>query len=91
MANPSECPRCAAVAKGSRVRLTEESAQLLEALLRNQRRKSLRERRTAINRDDPAARSEAERQLKLIDFVIEEVEDAQYENGWHSINGQLYD
>jgi len=91
MASPSDCPRCAAVAKGSRVRLTEESAQLLEALLRSQRRISVRERRRAINRDDATARAEAERQLKLIDFVIEEVESAQFENEWHSVSGQLYD
>lgn len=84
-----ECPVCVAIAAGGRIRLTEESAQLLEALLRTARRASVRDRRAAINSDDSPRRTEAERALRLIDSSIEEIERTQSEKGWHGVDGQL--
>lgn len=74
----------------SRFRLSEDGAQLIEALLRSQRRLSVRERRRAISAEDPLRRGAAEEQLKLIDRILEEIEDVQYTNAWHSADGRLY-
>lgn len=89
MASPSEnCPVCAAVASGGRIRLTEGSAQLLIAVLRDARRKALRERRRSLDAEDAARVETANGQLKLVDHTIEEIERTQIEKGWPTL-GQL--
>ena len=85
------CEPCRSTHRTSRVRLTEASAQLVETLLRRERHSVLRERRSAINANNAGRRDEAERQLALIKFVTEEVEQVQFENRWHSISGDLYE
>jgi hypothetical protein len=86
--SPSDCPVCAAVASGGRVRVTEESAQLLFAVLRDMRRRGVRERRSALTASDDSFVSEANHQLKLIDWLMEEIERTQVEKGWPT-HGQL--
>lgn len=90
LASPSEsCPVCAAVASGGRIRLTEPTAQLLIAVLRDARRKALRERRVSLSPAlHPSFLATANEQLKLIDSVMEEVERTQTEKGWPTL-GQL--
>lgn len=88
-ASPSDCPVCASVAQGGRIRLTEEQAMLLEALLATSRRQVLRGRRKAIDGSDVSARREADKSLRLIDLMLEEIGATQVEKGWHNRHGEL--
>jgi len=87
-ANPSDCPTCAAVAHGGRIRLNEETALLLEALLVGARRQSVRVRRRTIDSGEEEAQREADEQLGLIKLTLEEIHRTQVEKGWPSL-GQL--
>jgi hypothetical protein len=93
-ASPFEirCPACghsfAPSAGGGRIRLTEETAMLMEALLVGARRQGVRARRRTIDSHDEAGQRETDRQLGLIKMTLEEIHRTQTEKGWPSL-GQL--
>jgi hypothetical protein len=85
----TDCPVCASVASGGRIRLTEDSAALLVALLKTARRESMIVRRVALDNDDPSMSHEASMAVRLMDSTIDEIERTQTEKGWQTSHGQF--
>jgi hypothetical protein len=87
----TECPACLGVARGGRIRVTEDTSGLLLVLLRAERGATLRSRRIFI---ETAAIEEAallNEHLKTIDLVIDELKRTQTEMGWRHGEPQRQD
>lgn len=79
------CPTCLGVSRGGRIRLTEETADLLDLLLRDKRNEQLQFRRVAIDGGvDPKPYND---RLATVDLALEEVQRTRVEMGWS--HGQL--
>jgi hypothetical protein len=66
----------------ARIRVTEETASLIEMLLREDRRASVHARRIHIEGGAFEATHLENAHIRLVDFVLEEVERTQIEQGW---------
>jgi hypothetical protein len=80
----TDCPTCLAVARGGRIRVTEEGADLSVTAYHLLRGVLLRSRRAALDSDDPGLASEVNLQIRQVDVLLEELARTQIEKGWRT-------
>lgn len=80
----AECPTCAGVSKGGRIRVTELGAANLSLGLQLQRQHWLQLRRGAIELGMPESTKLADEHLKAIDLAVEELKRTSAEMGWRT-------
>ena len=78
----TECSTCLAIARGGRVRVTAETALLLEVVLRLARRMMLRWRREAIIENNEEMVKHWNQSIRSSDRLVEEVARTMKEMGW---------
>ena len=83
----AECETCLATARGGRIRLTQETSDLVWGLLKTEQGLHRKMRRWAIDNEALEDVTYHELELKKVLMVLEEVERTIEEKGWH--RGQL--
>lgn len=80
----TKCSTCLAVAAGGRIRLTADTAALLEGLVHLERKGVTVSRRLAMIDHNVEAVTLFEAELKLYDSLLDEIHRTQAEKGWAS-------